>query len=130
MRDHSPSRTRETQVRPRINVDTWSAHTVRTFSRTQSHEHTNNITVMSTGNVIGGYKATLSNANASDEAKENAQQKIEELQPQYEEEQQTREETGKNPGNVAGGLKATLKNPNVSEEAKEHARERLENQDF
>jgi len=86
-----------------------------------------------TGNVIGGYKATLKNPNVSDEAKENAKEQLEKLGADEDKSSKksssskTVDTEGKNINNVIGGYKATLKNPNVSEEAKEHAKEVLEN---
>ncbi|KAF5651493.1 conidiation 6 (con-6) [Fusarium sp. NRRL 52700] len=76
--------------------------------------------------VAGGHKATISNPNTSEEAKENSRQVLE----------NEFNVTGagdnkeKNPGNVAGGLKATLSNPSVSDEAKQNAKERLDKEDF
>ncbi|GAO47919.1 hypothetical protein G7K_2115-t1 [Saitoella complicata NRRL Y-17804] len=84
---------------------------------------------MTQGNVAGGYKATLSNPNTSDEAKQHAQEVLDNgLQEQVDDQKLADEEgTGaKNTGNVIGGYKATLKNPNVSEEAKEHAQDKLD----
>ncbi|BFZ60088.1 hypothetical protein YB2330_001110 [Saitoella coloradoensis] len=84
---------------------------------------------MTQGNVAGGYKATLSNPNTSDEAKQHAQEVLDNgLQDQVDDQKLADEEgTGaKNTGNVIGGYKATLKNPNVSEEAKEHAKEKID----
>ncbi|KAG8953408.1 hypothetical protein FRC04_002250 [Tulasnella sp. 424] len=74
------------------------------------------------GNTIGGYKATLSNPNTSEEAKEKARAILEgEADPS-----DYAPGTGDAHTNrVLGGYKATLKNPNVSEEAKDHAREVL-----
>eukprot|EP01119_Soliformovum_irregulare_P026035 TRINITY_DN97_c0_g1_i6.p1 TRINITY_DN97_c0_g1~~TRINITY_DN97_c0_g1_i6.p1 ORF type:complete len:654 (-),score=252.68 TRINITY_DN97_c0_g1_i6:56-2017(-) len=86
-----------------------------------------------TGNVIGGYKATLKNPNVSDEAKENAKEQLEKLGADEDKSSKksssskTVDTEGKNTNNVIGGYKATLKNPNVSEEAKDHAKEVLEN---
>ncbi|KZT39056.1 hypothetical protein SISSUDRAFT_971630, partial [Sistotremastrum suecicum HHB10207 ss-3] len=77
------------------------------------------------GNVIGGYKATLNNPNVSEEAKQNSQRAIDELQDSYEAQSGANEST-KNTGNVIGGHKANLKNPNTSEEAKEHSKQVLE----
>ncbi|KAL0953936.1 hypothetical protein HGRIS_005100 [Hohenbuehelia grisea] len=88
------------------------------------------------GNVAGGYKAALKNPNVSDEAKNNAQRKLDELESGEDSEYipgtevdsvvGDTDEKGRNMGNVIGGYKATLKNPNVGQEAKAHAKEVLE----
>ncbi|KAI5820524.1 Conidiation protein 6-domain-containing protein [Pyronema omphalodes] len=86
------------------------------------------------GNVIGGYKATLKNPHASEEAKEHAQKMLDKLGRETETSIRNEKKDdahnvsteGKNPHNVIGGYKATLKNPNVSDEAKQHAKECLE----
>ncbi|KAL0948989.1 hypothetical protein HGRIS_009088 [Hohenbuehelia grisea] len=79
------------------------------------------------GNVIGGYKATLSNPNSSEEAKEHAQQKVDDLTEEFGDTGSS--DAGKNKGNVIGGHKANLKNPNTSEEAKDHSRQVLQEND-
>jgi len=95
--------------------------------------HEANTEGKNTGNVIGGYKATLKNPNVSDEAKENAEKQLEKLGAEEDKSSKKSSDSksvdteGKNPNNVMGGYKATLKNPNVSEEAKDHAKEVLEN---
>ncbi|KAI4165559.1 MAG: hypothetical protein LQ342_000972 [Letrouitia transgressa] len=77
---------------------------------------------------IAGYKATLSNPNVSDEAKENARQILDnELQGgDAGTGAVVRDNEQKNPGNVAGGLKAAINNPNVTEEGKRAAQEKLD----
>jgi len=72
--------------------------------------------------VIGGYKATLSNPNVSEEAKEHARKMLSDKGADLE----THHSKGAHLGNVIGGYKATLSNPNVSDEAKEHAKQMLE----
>ncbi|KZF24089.1 conidiation protein 6 [Xylona heveae TC161] len=83
---------------------------------------------MSTGNIVGGHKATLNNPNVSEDAKQHSRQVLDdEFQGgQYESPQDGQ----KNPGNFAGGLKATLNNPKVSDEAKHSAQDRLNNTEF
>jgi len=85
--------------------------------------------------VIAGFKATLSNDAASQEAKDHARKVLEEMgvDPEERAVDQSRSEyagqltaDGKNLGNVVGGYKATLANANASEEAKEGARAALE----
>ncbi|WVQ65895.1 uncharacterized protein L199_004073 [Kwoniella botswanensis] len=61
--------------------------------------------------VLGGYKATLSNPNTSEQAKEHAEKVL--------------KEGTEHEHHVLGGYKATLHNPNTSEGAKEHAKEVL-----
>ncbi|KAF2395947.1 hypothetical protein EJ06DRAFT_585508 [Trichodelitschia bisporula] len=87
------------------------------------------------GNVIGGYKATISNPTVSNQAKEHAKEVLEEEYniPVAEGTRRPSQTAitneaveGKNPGNVVGGYKATIHNPRVSESAKEHARETLD----
>ncbi|KAF4996584.1 hypothetical protein FGRMN_4425 [Fusarium graminum] len=84
---------------------------------------------MSDAQVAGGHKATLNNPNASEEAKENSRQ-ILENELNGGDVEGAGENKEKNPGNVTGGLKATLNNPNVSDEAKKNAQERLDKEDF
>ncbi|KAI9368229.1 Conidiation protein 6-domain-containing protein [Aspergillus egyptiacus] len=80
-------------------------------------------------NQMRGYKATLSNPNTSQEAKEHAQAVLDkELggdQPQ-EELYQTRGDYDKDPSRVAGGLKAAMHNPGISQSGKKQAEEKLE----
>ncbi|KAF4464262.1 conidiation 6 [Fusarium albosuccineum] len=78
---------------------------------------------MTDAQVAGGHKATISNPNTSQEAKEHSKKVLEE---EFSDVTKAGDEKEKNPGNVAGGLKAAIHNPNVSDEAKESAKERLE----
>ncbi|KAI0178678.1 Conidiation protein 6-domain-containing protein [Hypoxylon sp. FL1284] len=70
-------------------------------------------------NVYRGHKATISNPNTSEAAKEHSRQVMEEMtdEPPNSDE--------KDPGNVARGLKASINNHNVSDEARERAKEKL-----
>ncbi|KAG6829917.1 hypothetical protein H0H92_002940 [Tricholoma furcatifolium] len=70
--------------------------------------------------VLGGYKATLHNKNASEDAKKHAREIL--TASGYTEFE--KDETAHNT-RVLAGYKAALHNPNVSEEAKQHAREYL-----
>ncbi|CED85080.1 Conidiation-specific protein 6 [Phaffia rhodozyma] len=79
---------------------------------------------MSEAQVLGGYKATLSNPNTSDEAKEHAQQVLDGSAEPTSHSTGSSEEA--NQGNVLGGHKANLANPNTSEESKENSRKILE----
>jgi len=72
--------------------------------------------------VVGGYKATISNPNTSDEAKEHAKEMLETEYADV----KTGDDKEKDPSRVIGGLKATISNPHTSDEAKEGAKERLE----
>jgi len=90
----------------------------------QTHEH----------RVAGGYKATISNPNTSEEAKEHARLKLAEMGAEYEDEPQMQYREEEHRGEhhdsahhsrVMAGYKATISNPNNSEEAKEHARRML-----
>ncbi|KAF8626856.1 hypothetical protein AX15_004676 [Amanita polypyramis BW_CC] len=79
--------------------------------------------------VAGGYKATMANPNTSDEAKQSARERLEEMEPELESHHKrvaVEDVSGKNTGNVIGGHKANLNNPNTSQEAKEHSRQILE----
>lgn len=69
--------------------------------------------------------STLSNPNVSDEAKQHAQQMIDQLEGKGMPEDAG--EGNKDPSRVAGGLKAAINNPNVSEEGKEAAQQKLDN---
>jgi len=93
-------------------------------------------------NVMGGYKATISNPNVSDAAKAHAEQVLnngaQNLQPSRTTSRTSDtirtdhgpEATGThsvNQNNVMGGYKATISNPNVSDQAKAHAEQVLNN---
>ncbi|KAG8886084.1 hypothetical protein FRB97_007960 [Tulasnella sp. 331] len=73
--------------------------------------------------VAGGYKATISNPNTSEEAKTHAREMLAEMnaehQGEYTETMGREDEIHSN--RVIGGYKATLNNPNVSQEAKDRA---------
>ncbi|KAG7570913.1 hypothetical protein FFLO_01111 [Filobasidium floriforme] len=82
--------------------------------------------------VLGGYKATLSNPNTSDEAKEHAQEMIDEMtgksqsaghqkRQHVDHEKGSHETDDEHNNRVIGGYRATLNNPRTSDSAKEHA---------
>ncbi|EMD41785.1 hypothetical protein CERSUDRAFT_110351 [Gelatoporia subvermispora B] len=73
------------------------------------------------GNVARGLKAAISNPNNSEEAKERASERLQEMELSGE-----LDTTEAHEANVAIGHKAALKNPNVSQEAKGHSKEILE----
>merc|ERR1712007_161196 len=75
------------------------------------------------GNVAGGLKATINNPNVSEQAKANAEHRLEteEFPSVADEANQS-----KNPNNVVGGMKAAINNPNVSEEKKSELRSKLD----
>ncbi|CAE6438298.1 hypothetical protein ACGC1H_007002 [Rhizoctonia solani] len=86
--------------------------------------------------VLGGYKATLSNPNTSDEAKAHAEEVlanagVEVNNNSSDNTKGTSASTHRDEheNRVLGGHKATLSNPNTSNEAKEHAQEVLANAD-
>jgi hypothetical protein len=59
--------------------------------------------------VAGGYKAAIHNPNVSEEAKENAQQRLDEMGVSPEsDEKPVDKSSDANPNRVAGGHKATL----------------------
>ncbi|KAL4888573.1 Conidiation protein 6-domain-containing protein [Aspergillus ambiguus] len=77
-------------------------------------------------NAMRGYKATLSNPRTSDEAKEHAQEMLDQLggeQPR--EELYEQEDRDKDPTRVMGGLKAARQNPNVTESGRQRAERKL-----
>ncbi|EKV10207.1 Conidiation protein Con-6, putative [Penicillium digitatum] len=79
-------------------------------------------------NEMRGYKASLSNPNVSEEAKQNAKAMLEDLggdQPRKEL-HQARGDQNKNPTRVSAGLKAAQQNPNVTEAGKQRAAEKME----
>ncbi|KAK4048509.1 hypothetical protein OIV83_004677 [Microbotryomycetes sp. JL201] len=80
--------------------------------------------------VITGYKATLSRAGISDEARQHAQEMIDMLEESHRNsvgnKEATQEHHDQHYKNVVRGLKASLHNPHVSEEAKQSVRDRLE----
>ncbi|KAG2153804.1 Conidiation protein 6-domain-containing protein [Suillus clintonianus] len=85
-----------------------------------------------TARVVAGLKAAVHNPNVSDEAKDNALKRLEEMgqsadpiTPAQAKATQTAAAEA-HEKNVLRGYKAATSNPNVSEEAKQHAREVLE----
>jgi len=82
--------------------------------------------------IEGGYKATLSNAKSSEEAKKHAQAMLDKIANGEElpESERTRagqySEDEKHRHHIEGGYKATLSNANSSEEAKKHAQAMLD----
>ncbi|KAF8153077.1 Conidiation protein 6-domain-containing protein [Crassisporium funariophilum] len=89
----------------------------------------------STNRQAGGLKATISNPRTSQEAKDSAKERLEDLSAnqdnsdEYDDSGRDGVTAGKNTGNVIGGYKATLKNPRVSDEAKQNAEEVLKEHD-
>ncbi|KAF7289205.1 hypothetical protein MIND_01381700 [Mycena indigotica] len=82
--------------------------------------------------VAAGLKGTLARGDVSDEAKNNAQERLKDMgceeyiaHPESSSDVREKSEEEKHENHVQGGYKATLKNPNVSEEAKENARQHL-----
>ncbi|EAU84012.1 hypothetical protein CC1G_11450 [Coprinopsis cinerea okayama7 len=80
------------------------------------------------GNVAGGLKASINNPNVSEQAKDNARQRLEDEDLGDITDRES--SSDKNEGNVIGGYKATLKNPRVSEEAKKKAEDVLKDKDI
>lgn len=76
------------------------------------------------GNVARGLKAAISNPNNSEEAKERASERLQELQDAGHLDSREAHDA-----NVAIGHKAAISNPNISEEAKEHSAQVLEDMD-
>ncbi|KAI0373572.1 hypothetical protein BV20DRAFT_962780 [Pilatotrama ljubarskyi] len=86
--------------------------------------------------VAAGLKAAIHNPNVSEEAKERAQERLENMGASVDTGSRgnnngsyptgTTDETGRETNRVLGGYKATLHNPRTSEGAKQHAREILE----
>ncbi|KAI0793410.1 Conidiation protein 6-domain-containing protein [Abortiporus biennis] len=73
------------------------------------------------GNVARGYKATMSNPNTSDSAKQHAQETLEKMKQSGEIDSEEA-----HAGQVERGHKAAMKNPNVSGDAKEHSKHILD----
>ncbi|KAF5374804.1 hypothetical protein D9758_000110 [Tetrapyrgos nigripes] len=73
-------------------------------------------------NVAGGLKATINNPNTSQEAKDNARERLNDMQGAFSEVSQEQHEH-----HVLGGYKATLNNDRASDEAKAKARNVLDN---
>ncbi|KAG9014541.1 hypothetical protein FRB95_007222 [Tulasnella sp. JGI-2019a] len=83
------------------------------MSTSAQHEH----------RVAGGYKATISNPNTSEEAKVHAREMLAQMGAEFQDgntgTMSYQDETHNN--RVIGGYKAALNNPNVSHEAKQRA---------
>ncbi|KZV71371.1 hypothetical protein PENSPDRAFT_684609 [Peniophora sp. CONT] len=76
--------------------------------------------------VAAGLKSTINNPNTSSEAKDNAAQRLEEINGQTGGGGQTNDyDESDLSTRQAAGYKATLSNPNTSSEAKRHAEEVL-----
>ncbi|KAF8153135.1 Conidiation protein 6-domain-containing protein [Crassisporium funariophilum] len=88
-------------------------HSVANLNMSNHHEHEKN-----PDNVARGLKAAIHNPNVSEEAKQSAAERLEQMGSVDEHEQH-----GTN--RQLGGYKATLTNPNTSQKAKEHARQVL-----
>ncbi|KAH8107832.1 hypothetical protein BXZ70DRAFT_912866 [Cristinia sonorae] len=73
--------------------------------------------------VLGGYKATLSNPNTSEQAKAHAREILEAAGYTFERSSDVSEDEHQT--RVLAGYKAALHNPRVSQEAKDHAKEYL-----
>ncbi|THH02854.1 hypothetical protein EW026_g59 [Hermanssonia centrifuga] len=73
------------------------------------------------GNVAGGLKATISNPHTSEEAKERANERLQDMEESGELDHKEAHDA-----HVARGRKAALHNPNVSLEAKERSKKALE----
>ncbi|KAI0335373.1 hypothetical protein GY45DRAFT_1317328 [Cubamyces sp. BRFM 1775] len=73
------------------------------------------------GNVARGLKAAISNPNNSEEAKERAAERLQQMEASGELDSREAHED-----NVAIGHKAAMHNPNVSQEAKEHSAQVLD----
>ncbi|KAF8980108.1 hypothetical protein BDQ17DRAFT_1264076, partial [Cyathus striatus] len=76
--------------------------------------------------VAAGLKATINRPNVSDEAKQRAMERLEEMGVDIEKPSRRTAHGQLGEQRVLGGYKATLKNPHVSKEAKEHAHDVLE----
>ncbi|EED83058.1 predicted protein, partial [Postia placenta Mad-698-R] len=77
------------------------------------------------GRVAAGLKAAINNPIVSEEAKERASDRLENLGDEVERVPDY-SASDQDTNRVLGGYKATLHNPRVSEGAKRHAREFLE----
>ncbi|KAJ8590392.1 hypothetical protein M405DRAFT_164377 [Rhizopogon salebrosus TDB-379] len=82
-----------------------------------------------TARVVAGLKAAVHNPNVSNEAKENAMKRLEEMGQTADPSPPSQGKSAADEAherNVLRGYKAATSNPNVSDEAKQHAREVLE----
>ncbi|KAJ5365373.1 hypothetical protein N7517_008259 [Penicillium concentricum] len=78
-------------------------------------------------NEMRGYKAAMSNRKVSPEAKQHAQDMLNELGgDQAREERYQAEAENKNPTRVSAGLKAAQHNPRVTEGGKQRASKKME----
>ncbi|KAJ5502924.1 hypothetical protein N7463_005798 [Penicillium fimorum] len=78
-------------------------------------------------NEMRGYKAALSNRNVSPEAKQHAQEMLNELSgDQAREPRHQAESESKDPTRVSAGLKAARHNPRVTEGGKQRAAKKME----
>ncbi|KAJ9192850.1 hypothetical protein DTO166G4_6483 [Paecilomyces variotii] len=80
-------------------------------------------------NAMRGFKATLKNPRVSKEAKQHAQDVLDNELHGDEPRQELYNKRGQNvdPTRVAAGYKAATHRPNVTDQGKERAREKLEN---
>ncbi|ORY51764.1 hypothetical protein BCR35DRAFT_310680 [Leucosporidium creatinivorum] len=79
--------------------------------------------------VLAGYRATLSRAGVSNEAREHAETMIKELEASHAKSigaEATKEHHDAHHVRVVAGLKAALKNEHVHDEKKEEIRQRLD----
>ncbi|KIK54213.1 hypothetical protein GYMLUDRAFT_177670 [Collybiopsis luxurians FD-317 M1] len=82
--------------------------------------------------VAAGLRGTLHNDNVSQQAKDNASERLQEMGANFENKTDTsgKADTGDaHQNHVIGGFKATLNNDKTSDKAKAHAREMLDNVD-
>ncbi|KAI0082028.1 hypothetical protein K474DRAFT_1694711 [Panus rudis PR-1116 ss-1] len=89
-----------------------------------SRNHGSSYSDHDTNRQLGGYKATLSNPNTSEQAKAHAREILEAAG--YTVERSSDVTQDEHEKRVLAGYKAALHNPRVSEEAKQHAREYLQ----
>ncbi|EIW62441.1 uncharacterized protein TRAVEDRAFT_33922 [Trametes versicolor FP-101664 SS1] len=123
---HNPNVSEEAKERAQERLETMGT-SVETTSRAPGGSYPVGSTDEAgheTNRVLGGYKATLHNPRASDEAKEHAREILSADGYQFERPEGVTED--EHQMRVNAGYKAALNNPRVSDEAKLHAEEYLQ----
>ncbi|OSC97076.1 hypothetical protein PYCCODRAFT_1472116 [Trametes coccinea BRFM310] len=120
---HNPNVSQEAKDRAAERLEEMSDH-VPAASSSASSKSAPNSSDQHKNNVLGGYKATLSNPRTSDEAKKHAREILE--ADGYHANSPDGIAADEHDNRVIAGYKAALHNPRVSSEAKQHAKEYLQ----
>ncbi|OJT10671.1 Conidiation-specific protein 6 [Trametes pubescens] len=122
---HNPNVSEEAKDRAQERLETMGTSVETTSRAPGSHPvGSTDETGHETNRVLGGYKATLHNPRASDEAKEHAREIL--SADGYQSERPEGVTEDEHQKRVNAGYKAALNNPRVSDEAKLHAEEYLQ----